>query len=140
MDDLTKINSYGVREMPARNMFLYRYHSSVERYNDLTKMDALDKDYIINQTGIYVFNICKCVAIVSSERPDVVLSFVMYIDSFDGPIIYYAFTKKELRNKGYFRRIMTSLGVRNDRKIMVCYTGPVPTYLRYKTVKKRAIL
>lgn len=140
MDELTILQSHNVREFPARNMFLYQFFQMAKQSRTFKEMDFTERDYIINQTGLYVFNICKSVSIVARDRPDVVLSFIMYVDSPIGPVIYFAYTKEDVRKKGFIRNLLDTIGIEKDDEIMICYTGPVPTFLSKKIIKKRLIL
>jgi len=140
MNELIELKEYDVREFPARSMFLNQFFQIMKTRQALGQMPLEERDYLINQTGAYIFNICKCVAITAVEHPDVVLSFALYVDTPRGPVFYFAYTKSDVRNSGFMNQILRKLDVDVREQIMVCYSGHIPVFMRDRIIKKRIVL
>ncbi len=80
------------------------------------------KPFIRHRSG-YIADICDSAALIDDLTGEII-SYIFYRVSGDvGPILYFAYTRKDDRKKGYIKRLCRDVGIDTRRKIWVSFIG-----------------
>ena len=132
MDDMFAIVNFEPGTFCAENYFYSSFYK-VARSSTVFKglPDEWVYDYLTDRKK-FIFDKCKCIALVDKKYPEIVISFIFYRLNGISPVIYFAYTKQSVRERGFLRQLLQNLGVSGSEKVMVSYVGYINGFLTKK--------
>ena len=124
------------KDIPFSNKF---YTDLYYVYKDDNIFNGIDFEIIKNfssHRASYILSVSSFIYEVDADNENKVISYVSYrLDSFSRPILYFAYTVKDHRNKGLIKGLINKLEVDSYSDLKVSFVGSNPMKFGGKTVK-----